>query len=63
MKIEEGKTYLLLNLAKVSFKRNNLPYYKFSIVESSEDFGVGEVFTEDGIGYHNDCGYEVIGEI
>lgn len=66
MKVENGYTYKCENGYLVTLQRNNLPYYKFSCIDASLD-GVPvkcrEVFTEDGIAYHDDCGYNIISKL
>jgi len=69
MKLEEGKVYECKNGNKVKVKRSNLPYYKFTVKEnlpSEEGFidtNTSEVWNENGIAYHDDCGYNFIREV
>ena len=64
MIIEDGKTYLCKNGEVVTVRRSNLPYYKFGVLKlngiKSDDT---EVWSEDGIAYHDDCGYNFVKEI
>lgn len=62
MKIVCGKTYTCENGFTVKVKKSNLPYYKFKVDEAYDEQGIkidwlSEVWTEDGIAHHNDCGY------
>lgn len=66
MKIENGCTYKCENGYVVTLERNSPPFYKFSCVAAWLD-GVPvpckEVFTEDGVAHHNDCGYNIISKV
>lgn len=65
MKLEAGKTYVCTNGVIVTLVRNSLPHYKFSCVgyyatdECGDEVYCSEVWTEDGVAYHNDCGYNI----
>lgn len=64
MKIQHGKTYKCKNGDVFTIKKNNLPYYCFS-VDKAHSFPTNEheVWTEEGIAYHDDCGYNFVEEI
>ena len=67
MKIKTGNTYKCENGFVFEAVKNNLPYYKFSCKNKIGSFdgeltNCSETWTEDGIAYHNDCGYNVIFE-
>lgn len=59
MKIEEGKTYRCENGYIFTVRKNHLLRYKFSSIDSEET----EVWTEQGVAYHDDCGYNFIEEV
>ena len=69
MKLEAGKTYVCTNGVIVTLVRNSLPHYKFSCIglcvgrcaidECDDEVYCSEVWTEDGVAYHNDCGYNI----
>lgn len=64
MKLEPGKTYRCENGNIFTVRKNNLPFYCFSVLEShSTPTNESEVWTEDGRAYHNDCGYNFIEEV
>lgn len=68
MKVQEGKTYVCQNGYIVTVVRNSLPYYKYSVAGkvATDDQGFtvdcSETWTEDGLAYHNDCGYNIVSE-
>lgn len=65
MKVEANKKYVCENLAIVELEKSSLPYYKFkakSIDWTGKLESCSEVWTEDGVAYHNDCGYNIICE-
>lgn len=64
--LKEGQLYLLKNGYKVRFKKN-CPAIRYSWgvveVDGKPDNLYKERFREDGIGYHDDCGYKVVAEL
>lgn len=60
-----GKIYKCENGYVVTVVKNNLPYYKFSaqsgraLNHEGKVVTCKEVWTEEGIAYHNDCGYNI----
>lgn len=62
MKIQVGVEYVLKNGEIVQFEKNSLPYYKFSALVDPDHYLATEVWTEDGVAYHDDCGFSVVRE-
>lgn len=62
IKLEEGKTYITKNGDRVKVVKNRLPYYKFSSDVGSQHHLFSEVWTEDGVAYHDDCGFSFVAE-
>lgn len=65
IKVEAGKTYITANGYTVKLERNSLPHYCFKAVSCDGDETnncFGEVWTAEGIAYHNDCGYNLVRE-
>lgn len=64
MIVEEGKTYLCKNGCVVTVRRTNLPEYKFGVAKmNGNDSNDSEVWTESGVAYHDDCGYNFVEEV
>jgi len=70
VKLEDGHIYEDMNGRYFRVRRNNLPHYKFSCAEqipSPKEPHVtnpfNDVWTEDGISYHYDCGLNLICEV
>lgn len=62
MKIEHGKYYVTKSGELVQMRRNKLPYYCFSAMSSNASHLRDEVWTDAGVAYHNDCGYNILRE-
>jgi len=64
MIIQEGHTYECKNGIVVTVRRSNLPFYKFTVEKidgiTSKD---SEVWSEEGVAYHDDCGYNFVSEV
>jgi hypothetical protein len=60
IKLTENTKYKLKSGNIVTFKRNKLPYYCFTVDQHDFSYDCKEVFREDGIGHHNDCGFVVV---
>lgn len=58
-----GSRYRLKNGDDITVKKNCLPYYCFSAVVADDNYLAGEVWTADGVAYHDDCGFSVIAEV
>lgn len=66
MKLQEFCTYRTENGYIVTVERSTLPYYKFRALRASiegKDVKLSEVWTEDGIAYHDDCGFNIVEQI
>lgn len=65
MKLVDGGTYKTENGYLVTVRRNSLPFYKFSVEKALDVNGnacdMAEVWTEEGVAYHNDCGFNFVG--
>lgn len=46
----------------VTVRRNSLPRYNWSM-DTGPDWLVSEVWMDDGTAYHDDCGFNIVGEI
>lgn len=62
MQLELNRKYILKNGEVISFRRNSLPHYKFSAEVNKDHYLFNEVWTENGVAYHNDCGFSVLAE-
>lgn len=65
IKIKSGGIYKTKDGDIVKLVRNSLPYYKFKCVEVNglPNNCYGEVWTEEGKAYHDDCGYNIVEEV
>lgn len=65
MKLVDGGTYKTENGYLVTVRRNSLPFYKFSAKKAldpdNKECEMFEVWTEEGVAYHNDCGFNFLG--
>ena len=67
MQLQAGKKYVCENGIVFVARTTNLPHYKFGVVYAEDADGkpisCSEVWTENGVAYHNDCGYNVIKQV
>lgn len=65
MKLVDGGTYKTENGYLVTVRRNSLPFYAFSAEKALDANGnacdMTEVWTGQGVAYHNDCGFNFVG--
>ena len=68
VKMIDGGIYECENGDIVKVRRNNLPYYRFSAVYiqyagETLQRESNEKWTDDGVSYHDDCGYNIVKQI
>lgn len=67
MKLVDGGTYKTENGYLVTVRRNSLTFYKFSaekaLYPDNKECELSEVWTEEGVAYHNDCEFNFVGSL